>query len=207
VRDLNVDWPALHSAFQMNMPEVRCFLSLEDGRVLKVPPGDTRLAQVREQTTRYAPVEAIPSRIQYQWLDDFIRQVEDPAVKARMEAAINGKGAFRRFKDILLTQPEERRRWFEFRDARMRERIVEWVAENGVRAINQPPWLGGPGEMESAEAPNDLIALEANEKQYTEALRDYLIAWSEGKTVDALSPLSLEKLAQGIAQNFTIKPR
>ena len=64
MRDLNVDWPALHSAFQMNMPEVRCFLSLEDGRVLKVPPGDPRIAQVREQTTRYAPVEAVPSRIQ-----------------------------------------------------------------------------------------------------------------------------------------------
>ena len=191
----------------MNMPEVRCFLSLEDGRVLKVPPGDARLAQVREQTTRYAPIEAIPSRIQYQWLDDFIRQVEEPGVKARMEAAINGKGAFRRFKDILLTLPEERRRWFEFRDARMRERIVEWVAEVGVQATNLPPWLGGPGEYQSAEAVNDIVALEANEKQYTEALRDYLIAWSEGKTVDALSPLSLEKLAQGIAQSFVVKPR
>ncbi len=207
MRDLNVDWPALHSAFQMNMPEVRCFLSLEDGRVLKVPPGDARLSQVREQTARYAPVEAVPSRIQYQWLDDFIRQVEEPAVKTRMEAAINGKGAFRRFKDILLTLPDERRRWFEFRDARMRERIVEWVAEQGVQASNQPPWLGGPGELESAEAGSDVVALEANEKQYTEALRDYLIAWSEGKTVDALSPLSLEKLAQNIVKSFTVKPR
>ena len=83
MRDLNVDWPALHSAFQMNMPEVRCFLSLDDGRVLKVPPGDARLAQVREQGTQYSPIEAIPSRIQYQWLDDFIRNVEDPAVKAK----------------------------------------------------------------------------------------------------------------------------
>jgi hypothetical protein len=124
----------------MNMPEVRCFLSLDDGRVLKVPPGDPRLAEVRGEPQRYAPVEAIPSRIQYQWLDDFIRSVETPDVRARMEAAINGKGAFRRFKDILLTLPEERRRWFEYRDIKMRERIVEWVAEHGVRATNEAPW-------------------------------------------------------------------
>ncbi len=207
VRDLNVDWSALHSAFQMNMPEVRCFLSLEDGRVLKVPPGDARLAQVREQSSRYAPIEAIPSRIQYQWLDDFIREVQDPDVKRRMEAAINGKGAFRRFKDILLTLPDERRRWFEFRDARMRERIVDWVTEQDVRAVNLPPWLGGPDGGESAAAVNDVVALEANEKQSTEALRDYLIAWSEGKTVDALSPLSLEKLAHAIARSFIVRQR
>lgn len=208
MRELNVDWPALHSAFQMNMPEVRCFLSLEDGRVLKVPPGDARLAQVREQTSRYSPIEAVPSRIQYQWLDDFIRQVEDPVVKGRMEAAINGKGAFRRFKDILLTLPDERRRWFEFRDARMRERIVEWVAEQGVRATNEPPWLGEPVNGDSsAKAAHDIITHEANEKEYTDALRDHLIAWSEGKTADALSPLSLEKLAQDIAKAFDVKPR
>lgn len=205
MRDLNVDWPALHSAFQMNMPEVRCFLSLDDGRVLKVPPGDARLAQVREQTSHYAPIEAVASRIQYQWLDDYIRQVEEPAVKMRMEAAINGKGAFRRFKDILLTLPEERRKWFEFRDVKMRERIVEWVAELGIHATNPPPWTSEGAAL--ASAADEVVASEANEKVDTDALRDFLIAWSEGKTVDALSPLSLEKLAHDIMKAFSVKPR
>jgi hypothetical protein len=204
VRELNIDWPALHSAFQMNMPEVRCFLSLEDGRVLKVPPGDPRLAQVREQTNRYSAIEAIPSRIQYQWLDDFIHQVDDMAVRARMEAAINGKGAFRRFKDILLTLPDERRRWFEYRDVKMRERIVEWVAEQGVHALNQPPWLG---EAAAPETTNGHLQAKTDEARSTEALRDFLIAWSEGKTVDALAPLSLESLAQHIVETFDVRPK
>lgn len=204
MRELNIDWPALHSAFQMNVPEVKCFLSLEDGRVLKVPPGDPRLAEVREQAQRYAAVEAVPSRIQYQWLDDFIRQVEDETLRGRMEAAINGKGAFRRFKDILLTLPDERRRWFEYRDVKMRERIVEWVAEQGVQAINEPPWLG---EGVNAMAYMPAEETPSIETQDVEALRDYLIAWADGKTVDALSPLSLEKLAQQIADNFTVHPR
>ena len=209
MRELNIDWPALHSAFQMNMPEVRCFLSLDDGRVLKVPPGDSRLAEVREQTSRYAPIEAVPSRIQYQWLDDFIRAVVDPAVKVRMEAAINGKGAFRRFKDILLTVPDERRRWFEFRDIKMRERIVDWVAEQGVKPENEPPWTAEGGMLmpePSAEAVNG-TPVNGHHPTSIEALRDFLIAWSEGKGAEALTPNALENLAQRINDGFVVKPK
>ena len=147
MRELNIDWAALHSAFQMNMPEVRCFLSIDDGRVLKLPPGDPLLATVRSETQRYFLVDAIPSRIQYQWLDDFIRSIEEEPIRSRMEAAINGKGAFRRFKDILLTMPEERRRWFEYRDQMMRQRIVEWVREQGIAPLNDPPWAGEVGDV------------------------------------------------------------
>ena len=143
MRELNIDWAALHSAFQMNMPEVRCFLSMEDGRVLKLPPGDPALATVRADPQRYMAIDAIPSRIQYQWLDEFIKAIEDENIRARMEAAINGKGAFRRFKDILLTLPDERRRWFEYRDQMMRQRILDWVREQSILALNEAPWANG----------------------------------------------------------------
>lgn len=144
MRELTIDWAALHSAFQMNMPEVRCFFATEDGRVLKLPPGDPGLATVRGDPQHYIAIEAVPSRIQYQWLDEFIRAIPNEDVKARMEAAINGKGAFRRFKDILLTLPDERRRWFEYRDQMMRQRIVEWVREQGINPLNPAPWLDDP---------------------------------------------------------------
>jgi hypothetical protein len=183
----------------MNMPEVRCFLSLADGSVVRVPPGDPRLAEVRAKPSAFAAIEAVPSRIQYQWLDDFIRQVEDTTVRARMEAAINGKGAFRRFKDILLTLPDERRRWFEFRDEKMRERIVEWVREQGVSPVNEPAWTAAPvpaARESTANSPTDV-----------DALRDLLIEWADGKDARALQPLALEALAQHIAEHFKLKPR
>lgn len=160
MRELNIDWAALHSAFQMNMPEVRCFLSIEDGRVLKLPPGDPALGTVRADPQRYIAVDAIPSRIQYQWLDEFIKSIEEEDIRGRMEAAINGKGAFRRFKDILLTLPDERRRWFEYRDQMMRQRIIEWVREQGVVPLNEAPWTLGEGSSEAAE-----MAQEAQSRQ------------------------------------------
>lgn len=230
MRELNIDWAALHSAFQMNMPEVRCFLAVEDGRVLKLPPGDPALATVRADPQRYIAIDAIPSRIQYQWLDEFIKSIEEESIRARMEAAINGKGAFRRFKDILLTLPDERRRWFEYRDQMMRQRIVDWVREQGITPLNEAPWVSGDpiamagitssehmglGGMVSgnishvpAPAPTPKPAPAAlNSPHEVEALRDFLIEWSDKRHLQAVpSPLELEELATEIAKRFRVKP-
>lgn len=199
--ELEVDWPALHSAFQMNMPEVRCFFSLEQGTVIKAPPGDPQLATMRGAQDHYAPIEAIPSRIQYQWLDEFIRSIEDEALRKRMEASINGKGAFRRFKDILLTLPDERRRWFEFRDAHMRERIVEWVYELGVQPTNEPPWKDGATTLAAKPAE------QACDPHDIEALRELLVEWTQGKGVEALTPLALDALASHIGEKFFVRTK
>ena len=43
-----------------------------------------------------------------------------------------GRGAFRHFKDVLLDYPDERERWFKFKNARVRERILEWLESEGV---------------------------------------------------------------------------
>lgn len=194
--ELNVDWAALHSAFQMAMPEVRCFLSLEDGKVVKLTPGDPSAAQAQASGDKFVAIDTIPSRIQYQWVDDFTKSIEDETLRARMEAAINGKGAFRRFKDILLTMPDERRRWFEFRDQKMRDRIVAWIHEKGIEPLNEPPW-----SSEADAAPNQPTISQHD----VDALRDFLIAWAEGKDAKALEPLALEELAGAIAEQFRIK--
>lgn len=193
MRALNVDWSALHSAFQMPMPEIKCFLSLIDGRVLKLSPGDPAMAEARQNREDFVPVDTVPSRIQYQWVDEFTKSVEDETLRKRIEAAINGKGAFRRFKDILLTMPDERRRWFEFRDQKMRQRIVEWVQESGVEALNEPPWEGGV-DLSTAVQDNDPIDVDA--------LRDFFIEWFDGSTDLLLQPIELEKLAAEIGKRF-----
>jgi hypothetical protein len=202
VRRLQVDWNGLHSAFQMNMPEVKCFFSLEDGTVLKLPPGDQNLPTIQGQRDLYRPIEAVPSRIQYQWLDSYIKTVEDETLRERLQAAINGKGAFRRFKDILLTLPDERRRWFEFRDVAMRQRIIEWVREQGVDAQNAPNWIVTP--IEDPPVPN-------NRPRDLEALRDFMIEWVDTwamrKEISSpLPPLALEELANAVGQTFRVKP-
>jgi hypothetical protein len=58
--------------------------------------------------------------------------VKDEHLAELLEVAINGKGAFRRFKDVLLRYPEKRERWFKFKDERMEERALEWLEDIGV---------------------------------------------------------------------------
>ena len=58
-------------------------------------------------------------------MEDFIATVEDEHLAELLEVAIDGKGAFRRFKDVLAHYPEERERWFRFKDTRMEQRALE----------------------------------------------------------------------------------
>ena len=158
---LNIDWQGLYTAFQTNAAEFRCFFCLETGAVLRLPPGDPDHEKVRNSPGKYRSIEVVPSRIQYQWVSEFVKSIEHASIKSRMEAAINGKGAFRRFKDILLTLPDERRRWFEFRDRRMRIRVVEWIEENSIEPLNEPIWSEeGSSTAQSGSEPTDRMIAE-----------------------------------------------
>jgi hypothetical protein len=68
---------------------------------------------------------------------DFIATVKDERLVELLEVAINGKGAFRRFKDVLLNYPEERERWFQFKDDRMEEKALEWLGDIDVSLIEE----------------------------------------------------------------------
>ncbi len=70
-------------------------------------------------------------------MQHFIATVEDEHLAELLEAAISGKGAFRRFKDVLLNYPEERERWFQFKDDRTQERALEWLDDIDVSLIEE----------------------------------------------------------------------
>jgi len=56
----------------------------------------------RESGTRYIRVEAGEPNADYRDMERFILTVEDPELRDRLWRAIQGRGAFRYFKDVLL---------------------------------------------------------------------------------------------------------
>ncbi|MBI2906204.1 MAG: hypothetical protein HYX92_00970 [Chloroflexi bacterium] len=68
-------------------------------------------------------------------MEEFIATVRSERLRELLEVAINGRGAFRRFKDVLTRDPEERERWFKFKSDRVRERIVAWLEEEGIEPV------------------------------------------------------------------------
>ncbi|MGV9870611.1 UPF0158 family protein [Rhodococcus koreensis] len=82
---------------------------------------------------RWFYVPCVGSRAGYRDMELFIESVADPAVADRLDIAISGRGAFRRFKDVLSRWPDEVHRYWLFADERRRGRARGWLAEEGYR--------------------------------------------------------------------------
>lgn len=85
--------------------------------------------------TRYISIPQSDSHEGYGDMEDFIGTVRDPHLQELLEVAIQGRGAFRRFKDVLLRYPQERERWFAFSDAQVQQRVLDWLESEGIEPI------------------------------------------------------------------------
>jgi predicted nucleotidyltransferase len=77
-------------------------------------------------------IDPIDSRESYGDLADFTATVRDPKARDLLERAVAGRGAFRRFKDVLANLPELRAAWFKFHDARVERHAIEWLRDEGL---------------------------------------------------------------------------
>ena len=84
-----------------------------------------------ESSERWLRVECLGSVESYRDMEFFIGGVEDVSEANRLTAAIDGRGAFRRFRDALDDWPEELDRWHAISEDRQRGRAHVWLAERG----------------------------------------------------------------------------
>ncbi len=84
---------------------------------------------------RWLAVHNGGSREGYRDMESFIASVEDPDRAERLERAIAGRGAFRRFKDELARWPGELERWFGVSEERPRARARSGLAAAGHRVV------------------------------------------------------------------------
>jgi hypothetical protein len=148
-------------------------------------PGD------RTAADELIAIEPLPSAVGYRDMEDFVARVRDPQARELLQGALTGRGAFRRFKDLLeLDFPELRRAWFAFHDIRAERRAIEWLADRelvsredaaeGLAQRPDPELAGLPSLLDAGAAArrvaNDL------RRTYRERLRAvHLIgAWGRG---------------------------
>jgi Uncharacterised protein family (UPF0158) len=141
-RDVPIDWEALEDAFENNAPEVHSYLHLSTGEVLRVVDGiaDPEMHQRIASDGSYLRIEPVSSREQYRWMERFIPMVEDKPLSDLLVQAIDGKGAFRRFKDVLMSHGAERERWFAFRSERLRVFMEAWLAAHALKPTARVVW-------------------------------------------------------------------
>ncbi len=77
---------------------------------------------------------ALPSKFdihEYSIMEDFCRSLEKEEASAELFHAIQGRGAFRRFKDGIHRLGIADR-WYEFRDAALKEIAVDWCTAHEI---------------------------------------------------------------------------
>ena len=173
---ITINWSDLEIAFERNSPEQESFLDLENGDLLSIAEGEpdaaARRAKVANNPDRYLRIDPASSREQYRWMERFVGAVQDLPLRERLLVAIDGKGAFRRFKDVLLAFPAERERWFAYRSELLHLHIQTWIDHLQIEAANPPPWgrvVARPETAEithvmpSGESPGEILRRQARE--------------------------------------------
>jgi hypothetical protein len=150
---------------------LQSYIDRDTGDVLVVvdgmPEDDETRRRISETPERFVRIEPASSREQYRWMERFVASVQDTDLRERLLLAIDGKGAFRRFKDVLLSYPVERERWFNYRADLLHHHINEWFRAKALTPDPQPPWgdVDPPPEPEpapgtstsSAQGPADIL--------------------------------------------------
>lgn len=143
LRKIPVELAELCAAVDDASLEHRYFLDTETGEVIlisEVSDGDEVQQQLGEideaESGHYLEVPRADSHEGYRDLEDFILTVQDQPLRELLEVAIQGRGAFRRFKDVLARNPAELQRWFDFQGARIEARAREWLTDEGCEPVS-----------------------------------------------------------------------
>jgi len=133
----SIDLDMLETAMEDSDLANRYFLNLVTGEVvffsdyLGLSDEDERLSEEIDGSTNYVAIERIPSHEAYQWMVDFVDDMVAPAdedTAEKLSIALNGKGAFRRFKDTLHRLDEQwLQAWYQWRSKRLKAAVEEWL--------------------------------------------------------------------------------
>ncbi|RLB43008.1 MAG: hypothetical protein DRH30_03835 [Deltaproteobacteria bacterium] len=192
--DVPVAWEALEDAFENNAPEVHSYLHFDTGEVIRIVDGvaDPSMHTRIIGDSRYLRIDPVSSREQYRWMERFIATVEDEELRRALNVAIDGKGAFRRFKDALVSHAVDRERWFAFRSERLRSCMESWLTAHGIHSVERPTWHVPTAEQVQEDEPQAEKPAQATDPRASE------VAPSDGnrtrlhELVDALSSRDME---------------
>jgi len=88
-----------------------------------------------DESGRYMRIPERSSNEAYRSMAEFIEKVENPLLKNELAESLDGRGAFRKFKDALVPHPKERKRWHGYNAKVMKRQITEWLRSIDVEPV------------------------------------------------------------------------
>jgi hypothetical protein len=134
-----IDLDMLETAMEDSDLANRYFLNLVTGEVvffsdyLGLSDEDERLSEEIDGNNDYIAIERIPSHKAYQWMADFVDEIVAPTnenAAEKLSLALDGKGAFSRFKNTLHRVDEQwLQAWYQFRDKKLKAAVEAWLKD------------------------------------------------------------------------------
>ncbi len=156
MKKLKVDLKELVSEMEMgeNM-ELTGYLDVETGEIISMPDsvmaaveeGDEAVEDLAEweqdlvetaekilsdEKNRFRLIPKRESREGYEIMVAFAETIKGKGLREKLAIALNGRGAFRRFRSVLNDHPEELERWYKFKDDWMRKEAAGWLQDHGI---------------------------------------------------------------------------
>lgn len=139
MRELTVDMDGIVDAMIEGPDDGASWLDLESGEIVYVPSDldafdcDEELRAeaeaVEEDPKRFAQVPRLESRDQYDLMQRWAEALEEDDVRERLLEALDGKGAFGRFRACLSRYPDLSNAWFDVLRAELVVRAERWLRE------------------------------------------------------------------------------
>ena len=133
----SVDLDMLETAMEDSDLSNRYYLNMVSGKVvffsdfLGLSEEDERLSEEIDESDDYIAVDRIPSHEAYQWMVDFVDEIVAPSdenAAEKLSIALEGKGAFHRFKDTLHRVDEKwLQAWYQWRNKQLKAAVDEWL--------------------------------------------------------------------------------
>lgn len=165
MRTIPIRWSELETAFERNAPDTESYVDAKTGEVITLVDGQPETAELRTRVITggegYVKIEPASSREQYKWMERFVATVDDEALRERLVISIDGKGAFRRFKDVLLNYPVERERWFTYRGELLHWHMQVWIEREQIEPTEPAPW----GRVAEPEEPDVVLERPASQSE------------------------------------------
>jgi hypothetical protein len=84
---------------------------------------------------RYVAMPQASANYATREMEEFIATVQDREMAERLARALNDRTPFRRFHDVVSETPGERERWEAYREQRARQRVLDWLAGQGIEPV------------------------------------------------------------------------
>ena len=121
-------------ALQETSQEIDFYYNPDNKEIFMSNIGDYEDLNEDELDELFAKSIMLPTRYEineYSMMESFIETIDDKTIHNQLLIAINGPGAFRRFKDTCLNF-DIIEKWYKFRDEKYKKIAINWCNKNNI---------------------------------------------------------------------------